>query len=135
MNKGWLIYGANGYTGRLIAERAKQLGLQPVLGGRGREAVTALAKELGFEHDVFPCGDPREMAEHLKKYAAVLHCAGPFEFTSPSMVEACLLSKCHYLDITGEIAVLDSLLRQSDRFKTEGIAVLPGVGFDVVPTD
>ncbi len=135
MKTDWLIYGANGYTGRLIAERAKELGLKPNLGGRNREAVSRLANELGLPHDVFGLTTPNEAAEHLKKYGAVLHCAGPFEFTSPTMVEGCLVAKCNYLDITGEITVLDSLLKQSERFAAEGISVIPGVGFDVVPTD
>ncbi len=135
MKTEWLIYGANGYTGRLIAKRAQELGKTPVLGGRNRESVTRLANELGLKHDVFAVSDPNEVAAHLKKYAVVLHCAGPFEFTSPTMVEGCLIAKCHYLDITGEIGVLDSLLKQGDRFAAEGITVIPGVGFDVVPTD
>jgi len=135
MKKDWLLYGANGYTGKLIAQRAKERGLTPVLGGRNKEAVVKLANELGLRHDVFECSDPKEVAAHLEKYGAVLHCAGPFQFTSRAMVEGCVLAKCHYLDITGEISVLDSLLKQSDRFAAAGIAVIPGVGFDVVPTD
>ncbi len=131
----WLIYGANGYTGNLIARRCKEIGITPVLGGRNAETVKKLADELGFKSHIFSCTKADDVARELKNYALVLHCAGPFIYTSPIMTDACAQSGCSYLDITGEIAVLDSLLQQNERFKKAGIVVIPGVGFDVVPTD
>ena len=131
----WLIYGANGFTGKLIAEQAKREGLTPVLGGRNTAAIEGLAKALGFKAHVFACTSADAVAKELEGYAAVLHCAGPFAYTSPVMTQACAKAKCHYMDITGEMTVLESLLSQSEFFKEAGIAVMPGVGFDVVPTD
>ena len=130
-----LIYGANGYTGELIAREAVERGLEPILAGRSEEPVTALAGELGLEHRVFSLGDGEAVRRGLRGVGAVLHCAGPFVHTSGPVVEACLATGTHYLDITGEIAVFESLLSRGDEAREAGVALLPGVGFDVVPTD
>ncbi|MFD5829100.1 saccharopine dehydrogenase family protein [Lentzea sp. NPDC060358] len=128
----WMVYGANGYTGRLIAELAVARGERPVLAGRSREKVEPIATALGLEHRAFGLGDA---AANLADVDVVVHCAGPFSRTAGAMVDACLASRTHYLDITGEIDVFESLnLRHLDARKA-GIVVLPGAGFDVVPTD
>lgn len=131
----WLLYGAYGYTGALIARRAVELGMAPVLAGRDGRRTGALASELGLEHRVFPLDDPDGLRAGLSGVAAVLHAAGPFSRTSRPMVDACLATGTHYLDITGEIDVLESLVRRDEQARRAGIAVLPSVGFDVVPTD
>ena len=130
----WLIYGANGYTGNLIAREAKRRGLTPILAGRNAPALEALAKELGFEHRVFGLGAD-ELRRGLEGASLVLHCAGPFSATCAPMLEACLAQRVHYLDITGEIDVFAHCHAQDARAKQAGIVVLPGAGFDVVPTD
>src|SRR4051812_44877041 len=124
----WMIYGANGYTGELIARAAAEL--RPVLAGRNSEAITALARELHCDGRVFDLDNPQ-----FHGISLVLHCAGPFIHTSAPMVRACLDYGAHYLDITGEIAVFESIMARSDDARHRGITLLPGVGFDVVPTD
>ena len=126
----YMIYGANGYTGELIAREAVRRGQKPVLAGRSAEKVEALARELGLESRVFDLDAPR-----IDGVAAVLHCAGPFSRTSAPMVRACLEKGVHYLDITGEIDVFEAVLGQHDEAVRRGVTLLPGVGFDVVPTD
>ena len=74
----WMIYGANGYTGELIAREAKTRGMTPVLAGRSSDKIAPLAAELALEHRVFPIGSPDEIAAHLEGVGLVLHCAGPF---------------------------------------------------------
>jgi short subunit dehydrogenase-like uncharacterized protein len=130
MPNNWMIYGANGYTGELIAREAVLRGQRPVLAGRSAEAIDKLAKELGCEGRVF--GLDRI---DLSGVAAVIHCAGPFIHTSKPMVDACLAAGVHYLDITGEIPVFEAVLARDAEAKARGVALLPGVGFDVVPTD
>ena len=134
-SKQWLLYGANGYTGQLILDEALQRGLRPVLAGRNDEAIAALAEQSGLQSRVFDLEDPQAMSESLRGISTVLHCAGPFSATSQQMIEACLRQRCHYLDITGEISVFANAHRQSEEARHADIVLMPGVGFDVVPTD
>ena len=131
----WMIYGATGYTGELAAREAVARGLRPVLAGRNAETVGALAGELGLEHRAFGLDDAAALAKGIEGMAAVLHCAGPFVLTSRAMVAACLVARAHYLDITGEIAVFEKVLSRGEQAREAGVALLPGVGFDVVPSD
>jgi short subunit dehydrogenase-like uncharacterized protein len=131
----WMIYGANGYTGELIAREAARRGLKPILAGRNRATVEALAVELGFESRMFGLDEPKAIEAGLKDCALVLHCAGPFSHTAKPLIEACLLTHTHYLDITGEIAVFEMAATYDAVAKMADVMLLPGVGFDVVPTD
>lgn len=135
MKKKWMIYGANGYTGRLITKEAKKRGLKPILAGRNSETIEAMAAETGFKSLVFDLDDNAAVNKALKGVSIVLHCAGPFSATSQPMIEACLRNGCHYLDITGEISVFANAHRQSEEARHVDVVLMPGVGFDVVPTD
>ncbi|WP_460357763.1 MULTISPECIES: saccharopine dehydrogenase family protein [unclassified Pseudomonas] len=131
----WMIYGANGYTGELIARDAVRRGLRPVLAGRSCDKVEALARELGLEARVFGLDDPARLLAQIKGHGLILHCAGPFSATAAPMIEACLRAGAHYLDITGEIAVFEHAQSLNERARVAGSVICPGVGFDVVPTD
>lgn len=131
----WLLYGAYGYTGRLIAEEAVKRGLAPVLAGRDGEKARRLAENLGLEHRVFSLEDPAGLRRGLEGMDLVLHAAGPYSRTFRPMAGACLEAGCHYLDITGEIPVLEAAHRMDDRARDAGIVMVPAVGLDVVPTD
>lgn len=130
-----IIYGANGYTGRLIAAEAVRQGLQPILAGRNREQIEALAAELNAPGRVFALDDIAAAVRQLEGVRAVLNCAGPFSSTAAPMMEACLQAKTHYLDITGEIDVIEAAAALDARAREAGISILPAVGFDVVPSD
>jgi short subunit dehydrogenase-like uncharacterized protein len=132
---GWLIYGANGYTGRLVAVEARRRGLRPVLAGRRAGPIETLAAELGLPARVFDLGDARAAAAALADMVVVAHCAGPFSATSAQMIDACLMSRTHYLDITGELDVFVAAQRRHADARVAGIVICPGVGFDVIPTD
>ncbi len=132
---GFLIYGATGYTGKLTAKRAKELGMTPVLAGRSEARLRAVAEPLGFEYRVADIDDPKALDAALAGMDAVLHIAGPFSATSRQMADACLRNKAHYLDITGEIAVIEALAARGNEAAAAGVMLLPGVGFDVVPSD
>lgn len=131
----FLLYGANGYTGRLIAREAVVRGLRPLLAGRNTEAIGALASQLGLEHRIFSLEDATATRAGLEGVQAVLHCAGPFAHTAGPMVDACLEKRVHYLDITGEISVFEALAARDTEAMAAGILLLPGAGFDVVPSD
>lgn len=130
-----LVYGANGYTGRLIAAEAARRGLEPVLAGRKRDEIERLAGTLGASSRVFDLADRASIERNLDGVDLVLHCAGPFSQTAAPMLDACLARRVHYLDITGEIDVFALGHRADARAREAGIVVLPGSGFDVVPTD
>src|SRR4051794_11443664 len=127
-----MIYGANGYTGQLIARLARERGVRPILAGRSAAQLAPLAASLGFEHRAFPLHDAAAVAQHLNGVRLVLHCAGPFAHTYHVMSTACLQARTHYLDITGEVAVFEALARRDRVAQEAGVMLMPGVGFDVV---
>ena len=130
-----LIYGANGYTGRLAARHAVERGLRPVLAGRSTADVHALADELGLEWRSFPLDSAAAVRTGLDGITAVLHTAGPFSATSKPMADACIATGTHYIDITGEIPVFEALAARDAEARDAGTVLLPGAGFDVVPSD
>ena len=128
-----LIYGSYGYTGRLIAREAVSRGGSPVVAGRDGQAVSDQADDLGVEGRTFDLeGD---VASRIRSFDAVVNCAGPFVNTADALVDACLETETDYLDITGEFQVFERLRRRDETAREAGVTVLPGVGFDVVPTD
>jgi len=131
----FLIYGANGYTGELITRFAVERGLEPILAGRNAIAIEQLAKKHHLEYRVFSLDETDRLDAALQEVDMVLHCAGPFSITSLPMVEACLRNKRHYTDITGEISVFETCAALDKKAQEAGIMVMPGVGFDVVPSD
>jgi len=131
----WLIYGANGYTGRLIAREARRRGLVPIVAGRNSQSVQELAQELGLEYRIFALDRAESVVKGIRHCKLVLHCAGPFSATSQPMIAACLSAGVHYLDITGEISVFANAHEQSDMASRADVVLVPGVGFDVVPSD
>jgi short subunit dehydrogenase-like uncharacterized protein len=131
----FLIYGAYGYTGELITRLAVEKGYRPLLGGRDESKLKPLAEELRLPYHVFNLNEEEKADRALQKVNAVLHCAGPFFKTSRLMVYACLRNKVHYLDITGEIEVFEWIATKDAEARKAGIVLLPGAGFDVVPTD
>ena len=131
----YLIYGATGYTGGLAARLAASRGQKPILAGRSQAPVRALAESLGLEHRTFGLEDPAALDRGLEGMEVVLHCAGPFSRTSRPMVEACLRTGTHYLDITGEALVFEALHARDAEARAAKVMLLPGAGFDVVPSD
>lgn len=131
----FMIYGANGYTGELIAREAVARGMRPILAGRSRAKIERLASELKLECRVFDLDGPANIAQQLAGVKVVLLTAGPFSATSQPMVGACLQAGAHYLDITGEIDVFEQVSRADGEARKAGIVLCPGVGFDVIPTD
>lgn len=131
----WMIYGANGYTGHLLAAEAQRQGLTPILAGRNPAAVHALGSLLGLECRIFDIAQPERAREALADVALVVHCAGPFSATSAPMLDACLASATHYVDITGEIGVFEAAHGRDRQAREAGLVVCPGVGFDVIPSD
>lgn len=134
-SESWMLYGAYGYTGALLAEEAVRRGQRPLLAGRDEARLRPLAARLGLDYRVLALDDPPVLHAAVAEVPLVLHAAGPYIHTGPPMLEACLAGGTHYLDITGEVAVLEQAFALDARARERGIAIIPGVGFDVVPTD
>jgi short subunit dehydrogenase-like uncharacterized protein len=130
-----LIYGATGYTGKLIARAAYEQGLKPMLAGRNAEKVRAVAEPLGLAWRGFDLADTLRLGQAMKGAAVALSAAGPFSATSRPMADACIRNRVHYLDITGEIDVFEALAARDEEAKAAAVMLLPGVGFDVAPSD
>ncbi|MBC6492783.1 saccharopine dehydrogenase family protein [Flavihumibacter stibioxidans] len=130
-----LLYGANGYTGKLILELSVQQRIKPILAGRNAIAIRSLAESYSLPYRIGGLEDQATMDVLLKDVDVVIHAAGPFSITARPMMEACIRNKVHYLDITGEIGVFEMAAQLGKEARAAGIMLMPGVGFDVVPTD
>lgn len=131
----FLIYGSHGYTGQLIVDLATQHGLRPILAGRDEKQVRAQAQRYQLEYRAFSLDETSKLDSALLEVDAVLHCAGPFVHTFRQMAEACLRTRRHYVDISGEIPGFEAIAAMDEQAKDAGITMLPGGGFDIVPSD
>src|SRR3954469_2974452 len=131
----WMIYGATGTTGTLIAEEAIRRGHQPVLAGRAAASLAALGKRLGLPWKAVSLDQPDQLQRAVSEVDAVLNAAGPFIATAPPLVAACLAAQTHYLDIAGEIPALQHLFARDQLARERNIALIGGVGFGVVASN
>ncbi|MEP1093458.1 MAG: saccharopine dehydrogenase NADP-binding domain-containing protein [Cyclobacteriaceae bacterium] len=130
-----LIYGAYGYTGTLIIDECLKTGIKPKIAGRNVEKTRSLGEAKGLEWEAFDISEKAKLEAWLQTGNVVIHCAGPFIHTAKQMVEACLETNTHYLDITGEYEVFDLVQSYSGKAREKDIMLMPGAGFDVVPSD
>lgn len=131
----WLLYGATGYTGRLVARAAKARGLNLILAGRSAASLGKLADELGVSFRVFDMAERDVIDKGLIGVRLVLNCAGPFSLTASTLAQACIRTGAHYLDISSEVADHRVVQRLDERARESGVMLLPGVGFGILPSD
>jgi len=131
----FLLYGAYGYTGELIARYATQYGLSPILAGRRAAALAPLAAQLGLPYVAIDLDDTPALLAALRQVKVVVNAAGPYNFTAKQMVEACLQTGTHYVDLNGDLDIFEKIRQYDAMAKQAGVMLLPGAGFDVVPTD
>ncbi|MFT5833560.1 MAG: short subunit dehydrogenase-like uncharacterized protein [Cognaticolwellia sp.] len=130
-----LFYGITGYTGELILEEAKRRQFQPIIAGRNEEKLKVLAERFGLAYRVFDLEDMAVLDMQLSDIDLVLHCAGPFHFTAAPMIAACLRNYVHYLDLSGRVEGFEEAYRLDEKAVKQQVMLMPGVGFDVVPSD
>ncbi|HEY0089803.1 MAG TPA: saccharopine dehydrogenase NADP-binding domain-containing protein [Candidatus Lokiarchaeia archaeon] len=135
MKKEWLIYGAYGYTGNLLANEAVRAGHKPVLAGRSQEKLISLSEKLDLDYRTFDLENEKTIIENIQDFDLIFLAAGPFKHTSAPIIQSCLKTGTNYLDITGEVPVFEQNFKLDQRAKEQGIVILSGVGFDVVPSD
>jgi short subunit dehydrogenase-like uncharacterized protein len=130
-----ILYGSYGYTGSLIAMECRSRNLNVILAGRNHSALYKQSKDTGFSYEVVNVNDRSALRKLLQRGGVVIHCGGPFRFTAHLVLEACLETGTHYTDITGEYAVFEKLAAYHERGLEANVTILPGTGFDVVPSD
>jgi short subunit dehydrogenase-like uncharacterized protein len=132
------VYGATGYTGRLVAAELRRRGLAATLCGRSQERLEGVARGLDTDWPVRAAAidDAPGLRQALLGASAVINCAGPFTFYGAPVIEAALDVGAHYCDTTGEQPYMEGVFRWLDEpARAAGRAVVPGVGFDYVPGD
>jgi short subunit dehydrogenase-like uncharacterized protein len=129
-----VVYGASGYTGRLICEYLREYHVPFVAAGRdGGKVKTSMESNVaGIEtadYDVVEVGhDPGDLKELFAGASVVCNTVGPFSKYGPAVVEACLASGAHYLDTTGEQDWLITCDEQYGAdFASAGLLLAPGV--------
>jgi saccharopine dehydrogenase (NAD+, L-lysine-forming) len=136
-----LLYGATGYSGRLIAARAQerwsddQLGLRLIVAGRTGQPLHRLAQRLDVEYRTFPLDDARAIDVGLHDVSLVINAAGPFALTAEPLAKAALRSKCHYVDIAGEVDVYKRLDDFDNLAQRNGVTMVGGAGHSAVASD
>ena len=130
-----IIYGATGYSGRLLTSAAVERGLLPVLCGRNAAKLASLAQQHGLEHRVAAVTDAQDLAWAFAGATVVVNAAGPFSKTAGPVLDACLAVGAHYLDITAEVPVIEAIAARHAAIAARGLMAMPAIGFDVVPTD
>jgi short subunit dehydrogenase-like uncharacterized protein len=130
-----MIYGSTGYTGRLIAQRAVEVGLAPVLAGRDEDRVRKQAELLGTPWRAVGLDSIEALTAALSGIEAVVHAAGPFVVTAPPMLEACLRAQTHYLDVSGELPVFREASGRNSEAVRAGVMLMPGAAWSVAATD
>lgn len=130
-----MLFGAYGYSGRLILEEAYKRGHRPVIAGRNEKKLSYIAEQYGLEKRVFSLNDRERLKKALEDVPLLLNAAGPFIYTFEPLCSACIETGKHYIDITGEIPVFERAFTMDKEAQKRRVCVLPGAGFDVVPTD
>ncbi len=134
-DRAWMLYGAAGHSGSLIAQHACEAGHRPLLAGRSELTLKALARRLDLPYREVGLDDPIALRECLSDVDLVLNAAGPFLHTAAVLAEACLSSGSHYLDISNELQVFRTHYDLNHRAEQAAITLMPGVGFGVVATN
>lgn len=129
-----LIYGANGYSGRLCARVLIARGFKPVLAGRS-QAVRDTAREMGCRGVVVPLDDAEGLEFALEGVRLVVHVAGPHRTTQEPMIRACLARGVHYVDLAGQVAEMETAQAFDGQAKDARIMLMPGAGFAIAPMD
>lgn len=126
-----LIYGASGYTGRLISEYAQHLKLDFFVAGRSADRIKEIASTLHVPYAAFDVTDMDNVDSALKQTKVLLNCAGPFLHTAEPLMKACIRNGVHYLDIAAEMDSYRLAELFDDRAREASIVLLPGCGGSV----
>jgi short subunit dehydrogenase-like uncharacterized protein len=134
MSAALVIYGATGHSGALVARQVAGAP-PPVLAGRDPVKLRAVAESIGTTWRAAPADDHQALRRAFAGATVVLNAAGPFSRTAMPVLDACLAVGAHYLDLSGEVLVIESLARRHRDAVERRIMVVPAVGYEVVASD
>jgi short subunit dehydrogenase-like uncharacterized protein len=134
-SSGLLVYGATGFSGRLIVQRALARGLRPALAGRGANAGAPMAREYGLAWFTARVDEPARLRSMMAGAKVLINAAGPFAATAGPLMDACIDTGTHYLDITGESETIEPTTLWNESAQRSGVMLMPATGFDVVASD
>lgn len=131
-----LLYGASGFSGRLIAAEAKKQGMsrsgasafRMILAGRSASALKPVAEANDMDVRVFSLADPITIRNGLAGIDVVINAAGPMEDTAEPLLEAAIATPCAYVDINGEVEVYLSLRARAQRDDAKSAVIVSGAG-------
>jgi hypothetical protein len=124
-----LLYGATGRAASLILDLARDRGVPLILGGRDETRLETVAARLGLEARHFDLETPSTIDACLEGVGVVLNCAGPFALTALPLVEGCLRTRTHYVDLTDDAPTLAAIAARGDEAAARGVMLLPSAGF------
>lgn len=129
--KKMLLYGATGYTGKIIAERARELNIDFEIAGRDKNKLRSLSNELNVGYHVFDVHDRSSWQIALADKQVLINAAGPYASTAKHAMEACLKAGVHYLDISAELDSYRLAESLDDQAKRSGVQLISGAGLFV----
>ena len=109
MDNNWIIYGASGYTANLIIQKAVKMGMSPILAGRNRSKISSVAEKYGLKYKIFEVNDTNVIQANIENSKLIFNTSSNYKYSAEPIINACLASGCHYLDLCGEIAVIKNL--------------------------
>ena len=136
-----VVYGANGFSGRLVVEYLREYNVPFIAAGRSRERLEEVMSRVpGIEtadYEIVEAGEtPDDLVELFTGAKVVCNTAGPFIYNGPRIIEASLRAGCHYLDIGGEQAWLREVSEKwGEKFAQAGLLAAPATAFMSVPSD
>jgi short subunit dehydrogenase-like uncharacterized protein len=136
-----VIYGANGFSGRLVAEFLREYNVPFIAAGRSRERLENVMSHVpGIETADYEVaevgGSVDELVELFRGACVVCNTVGPFLYNGPRVIEASLKAGCHYLDIGGEQAWLREVAEKwGEQFAAKRLLAAPATAFMSVPSD
>lgn len=138
-----VIYGATGFTGRLVAEYlASEYGkdIAWAMAGRSEDKLKSVRDEIGAPSDtplvVADASDPASLKAMAERTRAVITTVGPYQLYGEALVKACVETGTDYVDLSGEPAWMHDIIgAYTDKAKASGARIVHSCGFDSVPFD
>ncbi len=140
-----VVYGATGFTGRLVAEYLNnQYGvgkdLKWAMAGRSEEKLAAVRDEMGVPADVpfvvADASDPASLKAMAERTGVVLTTVGPYQLYGSDVVAACVAAGTDYVDLCGEVNWMHTMIAEhGDAAKKSGARIVLSCGFDSIPFD